>query len=495
MTAPARNARNRTATSYRRVWLLLFLAWTVAYADRTITGPMVSWMIANHVGFLATGYPYALGGIVGSMFFAGYMLTQFPAGYLGDRYGRKVLIGLSTLWAGITTAASAAASSILGFVGLRVATGLGEGAYYSNDRALVRVVTPERERALGMGLVFVGLATGLTFATIATVPLLDWAASTWGTDAAWRAVFLLFAAPTLAVGILFVRAVHVEDVPGSAEREGKRLAAAAARLAGVSLLFLGAILATYVLTEPLVVAGGVNLGFARILQAAAVLAVAFLLIGVIYARLGRASAPVLKDRNLLLMYVSAIAILWTLWLFGFWSGQILTETANTSQVTGWAFAGAFGIANGIGYPLGGWISDRSFARGLGRRRLCVLLAGLTALLVAALAAYVHLGPSNVVILGILLFAIGLPFAAMQTVHMAMTSDLAPEALQAQAFGAWNLIAEIGAVLSPVVGGALREATGAWTWALLLNVGILAASAVLVLLVRERPPESSLVAPE
>lgn len=489
MAAPVLKPEHRP-TPYRRVWLFLFLAWTVAYADRTITGPMVSWMIANRVGFLATGYPYALGGIIGSMFFAGYMLTQFPAGYLGDRYGRKVMIAVSTLWAGITTAASAAAGSVLGFVGFRVATGLGEGAYYSNDRALVRVVTPKRERALGMGLVFVGLAAGLTFATIATVPLLDWAASVWGVDAAWRVVFLLFAAPTGAVGVFFLWAVRVDEHPASAASEARRLARAAARLGGVSLVFLAAILATYVLTEPLVLAGGANLATARILQAAAVLGVAFALIAVIYVRLGKASAPVLRDRNLLLMYVSAIAILWTLWLFGFWSGQILAETANTSQVIGWAFAGAFGVANGIGYPLGGWISDRSFARGLGRRRLCVLLTAVTAVLVAALAAYVHLGPSNVLVLGGILFAIGLPFAAMQTVHMAMTSDLAPVALQAQAFGAWNLIAEIGAVLSPVVGGVLRENTGTWTAALLLNAGILAAAAILVVLVRERAPEAA-----
>lgn len=484
LAAPRTGSESRP-TPYRRVWLFLFLAWTCGYADRTITGPIVSWMITNRVGFLATGYPYALGGIIGSMFFAGYMLTQFPAGYLGDRYGRKVLITVSTLWAAATTAASAAAGSVLAFVGLRAATGLGEGAYYSNDRALVRVVTPERERAVGMGLVFVGLATGLTTATIITVPLLDWAAFLWGTDAAWRAVFLLFAAPTAVVGGLFLRAVRVPETQGSAATERRRLGAAAGRLAGVSLVFLAAILASYVLTEPLVVAGGAYLGSARILQAVAILGVAFALIAVIYARFGTVSAPVLKDRNLVLMYVSAIAILWTLWLFGFWSGQILTETANTSQVTGWAFAGAFGIANGIGYPLGGWISDRAFARGLGRRRLCVLLAAVTAVFVAALAGYVHLGPSNVLVLGGLLFAIGLPFAAMQTVHMAMTSDLAPLALQAQAFGAWNLIAEIGAVLSPVVGGVLRETTGTWTAALILNAAILTAGAFLVLLVRER----------
>ncbi len=474
--------------AYRRIWLLLFLAWTVAYLDRTITGPVISWMIAHHVGFLASGYPFALGGIIGSMFFAGYMLTQFPAGYLGDRYGRKVMVTLSTLWAGVTTAASGAATSLLAFVGLRVLTGLGEGAFYSNDRALVRLVTPESKRALGMGVVFVGLATGLTVATIVTTPLLDWAASLWGEDAAWRSVFLVFALPTIAVGLAFLLAVRVDDVTDKASRtlpERVRLGRASARLGAISAVFLAIIMATYVLTEPLVVEGGADLSLARVLQALATTGVALGLVAIVYRWLGGASAQVLKHRSLVLMYTSAIAILWTLWLFGFWSGQILSETANTTAVVGWAFAGAFGVANGIGYPLGGWISDRHFARGLGRRRLYLLLCSATAGLVFLLALYLQSGRPDIVVLGALLFAIGLPFAAMQTVHMALTSDLAPVELQGQAFGMWNLIGEIGAVLSPVVGGAARQATGGWGLALGVNAAILVASAALVFFVHER----------
>ncbi len=460
----------------------------MAYLDRTVTGPMVNWMIANKVGFLAGGYPFALGGIIGSMFFAGYMLTQFPAGYLGDRYGRKVMVVVSTLWAGVTTAASGLAASLLAFVGLRVATGLGEGAFYSNDRALVRLVTPESKRALGMGVVFVGLATGLTVATIVTTPLLDWAASLWGKDAAWRFVFLVFAVPTIAVGLAFLLTVRVDDVTDKATRqlsERVRLGRASARLGAISAVFLAIIMATYVLTEPLVVAGGANLSLARVLQAVAITGVALALVAFVYGRLGRASAKVLKDRNLVFMYTSAIAILWTLWLFGFWAGQILTETANTAAVVGWAFAGAFGIANGVGYPLGGWISDRQFARGLGRRRLYLLLCATTAALVLLLALYIQSGRPDIVVLGAILFAIGVPFAAMQTVHMALTSDLAPVELQGQAFGMWNLVAEIGAVLSPVVGGAVRQATGGWGLALGINAAILVASASLVFFVRER----------
>src|SRR4051812_28470302 len=74
--------------AYRTIWIFLLLGWTVSAADRALTGPVVTWMIENKVAFLAdTDKPFALGGLIGGLFFAGYMLTQFPGGWLGDRYG------------------------------------------------------------------------------------------------------------------------------------------------------------------------------------------------------------------------------------------------------------------------------------------------------------------------------------------------------------------------------------------------------------------------
>jgi hypothetical protein len=61
--------------SYRALWVFLLLGWLVSYADRTITGPVVAWMISNKAGFIGDATnPATLGG---SMFFAGYMLTQY----------------------------------------------------------------------------------------------------------------------------------------------------------------------------------------------------------------------------------------------------------------------------------------------------------------------------------------------------------------------------------------------------------------------------------
>jgi ACS family D-galactonate transporter-like MFS transporter len=48
---------------------------------------------------------------------------------------------------------------------------------------------------------------------------------------------------------------------------------------------------------------------------------------------------------------------------------------------------------------------------------------------------------------------------------------------------WNLVAEVGAVISPVLSGALRDLTGDWTVAIILDGLLLLISAMMVLFVR------------
>jgi len=101
------------------------------------------------------------------------------------------------------------------------------------------------------------------------------------------------------------------------------------------------------------------------------------------------------------------------------------------------------------------------------------------------AICIHL---DVLLFGLLIFAIGAVFSAAQTAHMTLTADLAPRENLGQAFGMWNLVGEVGAVLSPVVSGVLRDATGDWTLAIMVNGALLIVSAVLVGVVRtgDRP---------
>lgn len=463
---------------YHVIWTWLFLAWMMCYIDRSLTGPVVSWMIKNQVGFFADApMQHALGGVIGSMFFAGYMLTQFPAGYLGDRYGRRAMVVISTAWAGVTTFISALATSLFSFVSLRVLTGLGEGAYYSNDRAIIDDVTPRDKKGFAMGVVFVGLALGLTLATIVTPPLMDEAALLWGNDLAWTVPFLIFSPLTILVswGLWTrLRPKDERDIP---------LRRPLFRLIAYSAIFLTSIMAVFQTT--------LSLGWSSLWQTLAIIALAWGLIFIIYRRLGMKSAPVLRNRNLLLMYFSAIPILYTLWFFGYWALLVVADSAQLGLSGAALYAGLFGLASMIGYPLGGLLCDRGFARGRGRKFdylvMCAAVAGLIIILAWDIKARL-LGLAG---LAVLLFLIGVLFSAMQTVHMTMTSDLAPKKMMAQAFGMWNLVAEIGALLSPVVSGTLRDLTGDWSMAALLTAALLFASCAMIWFVRE-PGSSNVI---
>jgi MFS transporter, ACS family, D-galactonate transporter len=105
------------------------------------------------------------------------------------------------------------------------------------------------------------------------------------------------------------------------------------------------------------------------------------------------------------------------------------------------------------------------------------------------------GGQSVLVLGALLFTASLFFNALQPMSHALTADLVPSAAYlGAAFGLWNLIGEMGAVLSPAISGTLRDATGNWTAAVMLDAGIILVSFVLLLFVREPREEVEGAAP-
>ena len=190
-------------TPYRALWAVLLLGWVVSYADRTLTGPVIAWMIQNKAGFIGdAANPATLGGLVGSMFFLGYMLTQYPGGRLGDRFGHREMIIVSLLAACVLTIVSGLMAGLVAFVAARVLTGLGEGVFYSNDRTLIINHTPVEKRTLGLGIVIAGLSIGLTVGIIFTPIMISWGTALGMGGDAWRMPFFVFAAFTFVVVLI-----------------------------------------------------------------------------------------------------------------------------------------------------------------------------------------------------------------------------------------------------------------------------------------------------
>src|SRR3954453_16141697 len=185
---------------YKALWAVLLLGWIVSSSDRPLTGQVIAWMIENQSGFIGdASNPATIGGLVGSMFFLGYMLTQYPGGRLGDRFGHREMIIVSLLWAAVLTVISGLMAGLVAFVAARVLTGLGEGVFYSNDRTLIMNHTPVAKRTLGLGVVIAGLSIGLTVGIIATPLLIGWGTSMGMGGDAWRVPFFAFAVFTLII--------------------------------------------------------------------------------------------------------------------------------------------------------------------------------------------------------------------------------------------------------------------------------------------------------
>jgi MFS transporter, ACS family, D-galactonate transporter len=468
---------------YRTLWIWLALGWVASGVDRTITGPVTTYMIDNEVPLLqGVENPFAVGGLVGSLLFAGYMLMQFPGGYVGDRLGHRTVIVISIVWAGVATILSGLVTALIGLVALRVITGLGAGLFYSNDRSVITEQTPFEKRSLGMGFVITGLAIGITLAFLLAPPLIGLGTSVFGAEGAWRMPFIVLGAAAVIIGVgmaIFFRG------QGGEHEFRPAYAAALARLGIYAAIFLVAVVGIYFVATR---AGLPEWGVALL-----ELAVALLLVGFIFVRLSGEISPVLYNRDLLLIYIAAIAILWNLWFFGFWSVSIIADAAQSSFLQA-ALTAAFNAGAGIlGFPAGGWLADYAKRKGWGRKTMLVSFTLIQSLLTLGFGFYIMNGGQSVLVLGALLFTASLFFNALQPMSHALTADLVPSAAYlGAAFGLWNLIGEMGAVLSPAISGTLRDATGDWTAAVMLDAAIILVSFVLLLFVRE--PREEVEAP-
>jgi MFS family permease len=213
---------------YHTVWVLLVLGWIGNYIVRMALSPLLAPIMAEF------GLSHAEGGFLFSAFFYGYVAMQVPAGFLGDRLGRKRVLVAGILLVAVAALLTGLAPT-LGLLGAaRLLTGLAQGMYFANDRPIIAAATPPARLALGQGVSFSGLGLGTALGLLAGGAL--------GERLPWRQVFLVLAVLPLLSAALVARFVPDPTWPPAAgERPGGPGPGAALRNRDLWLLGLAGI--------------------------------------------------------------------------------------------------------------------------------------------------------------------------------------------------------------------------------------------------------------
>lgn len=200
MPSPASSPTpHRSPTRARwNILALLTLISVITYVDR------VNISVAARQMMPALGLTQIQMGYVFSAFVLGYALFQIPGGWLGDRWGSRVVLTGAVLWWSFFTACTAVAGTLptaqwLGILGslilIRFLIGVGEAAALPNFNRSVANWFPLRERGLGMGVSIGGIGIGSAI----TPPIVAWMMVNYG----WQSAFYAAGLAGVAIAVLW----------------------------------------------------------------------------------------------------------------------------------------------------------------------------------------------------------------------------------------------------------------------------------------------------
>jgi ACS family hexuronate transporter-like MFS transporter len=156
---------------------LLFFATTINYIDRQILS-LLKGILDEKIGWTNEQF-----GWVNSAFQLSYGIGLLGFGWFVDRFGTKIGYAVSiTAWS-VSAAAHALVGSVSGFIGARVALGLGEAGNFPSAVKATALWFPKRERAFATSIFNAGTNAGALIAP-AVIP---WMAFTWG----WQSTFIV----------------------------------------------------------------------------------------------------------------------------------------------------------------------------------------------------------------------------------------------------------------------------------------------------------------
>jgi MFS family permease len=355
-------------------------------------------------------------GLVFSAFAYPYLVFQVIGGWVADKFGpRKALMVCGIIWAGATLA-TGLVHGIVGLFVARVILGFGEGATFPTATRAMSFWTPKERRGFAQGLThaFSRLGNSLT----------PWFVAILIVSTSWRGSFIVIG--VISIGWALVWFLYFRDDPSS------HRSITPAELA--SLPPYGAKKA------------GVKVPWSRLVARMVPVTVVYFCYG------------------------------WILWLFLSWIPSFFKGQFHLNLTSSALFASSVFFSGVVGDTLGGYLSDKLYAKTHNLRLArCAMVSVMMVLCAASLVLIIF--TRNITLVTLSLSA-GFFFAEMTIGPMwAIPMDIAPR-FSGTASGLMNTGSALAAILSPVIGGYLIQKTGNWMLPFIVSVGVILVGAAL-----------------
>jgi len=416
----------------RLIWFL-FVAMLAMTLDR------------GNIAFAALSMNKALGlsatafGLATTFYSLGFVAAEIPSNMALSRFGARLWIARIMITWGLASTATMLVTGTISLYALRVLLGLAEGGFFPGVILYISYWFPERQRARATGLVLLAQPISMVLGAPISGRILDMG-GTLGL-AGWRWLFLLEGIPSIVLGVFAF--LWLTDGPAKA--------------------------------------GWLTQDERTVLERT--------IQGQELPRPDRSSATLwreLRSRTLLLLCLGYIGIPMSLGTFALWSPQIVRaalSARSSFSYVGWVTAiPALCACIFMVY----WTarSDRH------RERTWHLIA---AVLLTAAGWLVLITSRGAVaqIAGLCLAAMG-AFASQSLYYPFATALLSPRA-RPIGLAAVSASAVLGASVSPIIVGVLKDVTGSFAGGLLISTGMLLVTAVLAFAVTKisvNPPSAA-----
>jgi len=418
---------NRIPHTRYLILLMLFIVTTVNYADRA-TLSIAGSSIQDELGISSIQM-----GFIFSAFGWAYVLGQIPGGWLLDRFGSKLVYGISILTWSIFT-------MLQGFIGwvpvamavttlfvLRFLVGLAESPSFPGNSRIVAAWFPTKERGTAAAI----FNSAQYFATVAFAPLMGWLVHAWG----WQHVFLVMGAVGIVVAIVWKFVIH-------SPRQHPRLSAQ-------ELAYIadnGGLVDMDTASKASNKVKGAQWYYVK---------------------------QLLGSRMLMGVYIGQYCITTLTYFFLTWFPVYLVKQRGMSILEAGFVASLPALCGFAGGVLGGFISDFLLRRGfsLTAARKIPIVGGMLLSVTIIGCNYVSAEWMVIGLMALAFFGKGIG-----ALGWAVVADTSPKEIAGLSGGLFNTFGNTAGITTPIVIGYIVASTGSFEWALVF-VGISALIAV------------------